>query len=48
MGLIGKEVAGRQAKEVELMKVQIKKEDVQLIVSCTRSISSHYNCFNAA
>jgi len=32
MGIIGKEVAGRMAKESELLKVHIKKEDVQLIV----------------
>jgi len=32
MGLIGEEVAGRRAKERELLKVKIKKEDVEVIV----------------
>jgi len=32
MGLIGEEVAVRLAKEKELLKVQIKKEDVELLV----------------
>ena len=33
MGIIGQELTGHLAKESELLKVQIKKEDVQLIVS---------------
>lgn len=32
-GLIEEEVAGRMKKELELQKVQIKKEDVELLVS---------------
>jgi hypothetical protein len=42
MGLIGEEVAGRLAKEKELMKVKIKREDVDLIVI---PISSNSHCF---
>jgi len=38
MSIIGdrrnKEAAEKRAKEIELMKVSIKKEDVDLIVSC--------------
>ncbi|CAG7815483.1 unnamed protein product [Allacma fusca] len=32
MGIIGQEVAGRMAKETELLKVQVRREDVQLLV----------------
>lgn len=42
MGIIGKEVAGRMAKESELMKIHIKKEDVQLIVSISNCMSCVY------